>query len=83
MSTTFGINTSSFHDFELDEDGELPYWLNRDIFKEVAYRGGNIVWTNSLASMLPDETKVYPLDNSAHGVYTIGDIKKLMEQNYE
>jgi hypothetical protein len=33
-----------------------------------------------LAKSLPDETKVYALDNNGQqGVYTIGDIKQLMK----
>jgi len=39
--------------------------VNREIF-----------WTNELASMLPDDTKVIPLDNTSQGIYTIGDIKE-------
>ena len=30
----------------------------------------------SIGTLLPDETKVIPLDNTAQGIYTIGDIKK-------
>ena len=43
---------------------------------EVAYRMGRVIWGNPLAHLLPDETKVIPLDNTAQGIYTIGDIKK-------
>ena len=64
MSTTFGI---------LKEEEYIP----------VAHRSGRglgeveIVWKNELAEILPDETKVHPLDNTAQGVYTIGDLKRL------
>lgn len=82
MSTTFGINTSNFNDFELDEFGDIPEWLNPDIFKEVAFRSNGIRWKNDMAKFLPDETKVYALDNSAQGIFTIGDIKKeILEQS--
>jgi hypothetical protein len=81
MSTTFGINTSDFKDFELEDDC-LPYWVNPDIFKEVAFRSNTIRWKDELAKFLPDNTKVYPLDNSAQGIFTIGDIKKeILEQS--
>jgi len=81
MSTTFGINTTDFKDFELVDD-EIPYWINKNIFERVAFRGSTIGWRNDMARFLPDETKVYPLDNSAQGIYTIGDIKKeILEQN--
>ena len=43
---------------------------------EVAFRSNGIRFTNPLAKLLPDETPVIPLDNSAHGIFTIGDIKK-------
>jgi len=43
-------------------------------------RCGNSRWLNDLAKSLPDETKVYALDNNGQqGVYTIGDIKQLMK----
>ncbi len=81
MSTTFGINTTDFKDFELVDD-EIPYWINKNIFERVAFRSNTIGWRNDMARFLPDDTKVYPLDNSAQGIYTIGDIKKeILEQN--
>jgi len=81
MSTTFGINTTDFKDFELVDD-EIPYWINKNIFERVAFRSNTIGWRNDMARFLPDNTKVYPLDNSAQGIYTIGDIKKeILEQN--
>lgn len=43
---------------------------------EVAFRNSRIVFTNQLAELLPNETEVFPLDNSAQGIYTIGDIKE-------
>jgi hypothetical protein len=39
----------------------------------------NSRWLNDLAKSLPNETKVYALDNSQQGVYTISDIKQLMK----
>jgi hypothetical protein len=47
-----------------------------DEIVEVAFRTDYIRWENPLAHLLPDETKVEPLDNTAQGIYTIGDIKK-------
>ena len=60
MSTTFWIRTDS--------------WT----IKEVAFRW-NIEWiyfTNPIASMLDDNMKVIPLDNTAQWIHTIWDIKK-------
>jgi len=48
---------------------------------EVAHRSYYIKWENPLAHLLPNETKVEPLNNSAQGIYTIGDIKKAIENN--
>ena len=51
---------------------------------EVAYRTHYIKWLNPLAHLLPNEIKVEPLDNSAQGIFTIGDIKMTIEnQNSE
>jgi len=62
MSTTFGIITKSGKE--------------RPIARRVGGTNGAEMWfTDELAEMLPDETPVEPLDNSAQGIYTIGDIK--------
>ena len=68
MSTTFGIILKS---------GERP------IARRVGSNEGAQMWfTDELAEMLPDEVKVYPLDNTAQGIYTIGDIKNhIKKQN--
>ena len=47
---------------------------------EVAYRSNGLHWTNPLAHLLPDDTKVEPIDNTAQGIYTIGDIKKAIQE---
>lgn len=46
---------------------------------EVAFRCNGIRFINSLVELLPDNTEVEPLDNAAQGIYTIGDIKKEIE----
>ena len=49
---------------------------------EVAFRTHYIRWENKLAHLLPDDLPVIPLDNSAQGIHTIGDIKKeIQKQN--
>ena len=47
---------------------------------EVAFRSNGMRFTNSIAHLLPDDTPVIPLDNTAQGVYTIGDVKKEIEK---
>jgi hypothetical protein len=76
MSTKFGIPKRKV-DIELgDEDGIFDY-INEDFFIDVAFRenGGKMIWLNLMARVLPNSTKVYALDNSHQGIYTIGDIK--------
>lgn len=78
MSTLFGIHKLK-QDIELEDDC-LPENYSDDDFIEVAFRGNGtgIRWKNELAEFLSEDVKVYPLDNSAQGVYTIGDIKREM-----
>lgn len=60
MSTTFGV--------KIPQTNEL---------KAIAFRSSNeIKWLNALGPLLPDDTKVIPMDNSSQGIYTIGDIKQ-------
>lgn len=44
---------------------------------------GTVFFTNGLAELLPKNTKVVPLDNTAQGIYTIGDIKYFIKQQDE
>jgi hypothetical protein len=79
MSTTFGIPKEPI-DIELGDSDGIYYYINPDIFEKVWFRSlGNSRWLNDLAKSFPNETKVYALDNTQQGVYTIGDIKELMK----
>jgi hypothetical protein len=79
MSTTFGIPKEPI-DIELGDADGIFYYINPDIFEKVFFRTmNNSRWLNDLAKSLPNETKVYALDNSQQGVYTILDIKQLMK----
>jgi hypothetical protein len=79
MSTTFGIPKEPI-DIELGDADGIYYYINPDIFEKVFFRSyGNNRWLNDLAKSFPNETKVYALDTSQQGVYTIGDIKQLMK----
>ena len=44
--------------------------------EEIAFRSNYITWTNPIAHLLDDNIKVIPIDNSAQGIETIGDIRK-------
>jgi Tfp pilus assembly protein PilN len=79
MSTTFGIPKEPI-DIELGDADGIFYYINPDIFEKVFFRTMyNSRWLNDLAKSLPEETKVYALDNTQQGVYTISDIKQLMK----
>jgi hypothetical protein len=87
MSTTFGVYKG---DGEIElEDDILPsnFFEDEDmldeVFIKVAYRGnqkGYNYWKNDLAQFLNDDIKIYPLDNSSQGIYTIGDFRKLLNE---
>ncbi len=48
---------------------------------DVAYRTTEgIVWVNRLAHMLPDAVRVIPLDNTAQGIHTVGDLRKEIQR---
>lgn len=79
MSTTFGIPREPI-DIELGDEDGVYYYINTEIFDKVWFRSRhNSRWLSDLAKLLPDDTRVYALDNSQQGVYTIGDIKKFNE----
>ena len=85
MSTTFGIPQRQVELNKLvDEDGELYDYIDTSFFERVFFRSmKNSRWMNSLASRLPDDTRVFPLDNTAQGIYTIGDIKNFLKAEDE
>jgi len=51
----------------------------KDDYVEVAFRSNGMRFINKLAELLPNDTPVIPLDNTAQGVYTIGDVKREIE----
>jgi hypothetical protein len=82
MSTTFGIPVYPVDDaILLDEEGELQPYISKNFFNDIFFRSfKNSRWLNDFANKLPDDTKVYALDNSPQGIYTIGDIKKFLKE---
>jgi hypothetical protein len=81
MSTTFGIPQRQVELSKLiDENGDLHDYIDTSFFEKVFFRGGHSRWLNPLASRLSDDTRIFPLDNTAQGIYTIGDIKKFLKQ---
>jgi hypothetical protein len=79
MSTKFGILTQNIdHEKLVDEDGDLLDYISRDIFEPIFFRGINTRWLSAVGVYLPDDMKVYALDNTQQGIFTIGDIKKFL-----
>ena len=86
MSTQFGVLKPKYEKLREDIDADTECagsnW-GYDLFILVAFRGngGPFRWEDETASIFANETKVYPLDNSAQGIFTIGDIKKEIKNN--
>lgn len=77
MSTTFAVHIDDLYKYGTYQFGDdhLDEFLDGNVV--VAFRSSNnISLLNPLAVLLPDDTPVIPLDNTAQGIYTIGDIKK-------
>ena len=83
MSTTFGIlRINVDHDKLVDEDGELLEYISENIFEPIFFRSRTRCrWLNSIAKHVSDDTRVYALDNTAQGIYTIKDVKELLERD--
>ena len=80
MSTTFGIPREPIN-IELGDNDGVYYYINTEIFEKVFFRSmGRSRWLSDLAKMLPDDTRVYALDNTQQGVFTIGDIKNSIKK---
>lgn len=81
MSTTFGIPRKPI-EIELGDEDGVFYYIDTDIFEKVWFRSmGRSRWLSDLAKSLPDDTRVYALDNSQQGIFTIGDIKRYEESS--
>lgn len=79
MSTVFAIIKQELLSKTSQEKDFLDI-KNEDCI-EIAVRSNNgrISWCNHfhiLLDYLPEDTKVFALDNSAQGIYTISDLKK-------
>lgn len=90
MSTTFAILNSETENINLDnfKEGDIiSDYIEDDIdidslFMNVAFRtNDSIYWTNQIAKHLNDHIKVYPIDNTSQGIFTIGDIRKKILKN--
>jgi len=85
MSTTFGILRIGIdHDKIVDEDGDLLEYISENIFEPVFFRSlNNSRWLTSFGPYLDSKLKVYALDNTQQGIYTIKDCKELIKKEYD
>ena len=82
MSTLFGIPIREV-DIELGDENGIFDYISEDFFQDVALRSNSdkFRWIMALADELPETTRVYALDNSHQGIYTIRDIKNEIEKS--
>lgn len=84
MSTKFGVFKLDY-EFALENDS-LPEGFEDEDFFVVAVRrnGGELYWHHSISDvadkLFDDNVLVYPLNNSAQGIFTIGHIKREMRK---
>lgn len=85
MSTTFGILKLDIkHDKIVDKDGDLLEYISENIFEPVFFRSyNNSRWLTHLGPYISDDIKVYALDNTQQGIFTIKDCKNLLKQQNE
>ena len=80
MSTTFGMLIEQIdHDKLVDKDGDLHFYISRTIFEPVFFMGAHSYWKSNIGQYLADDLKVYALDNTQQGIYTIKDIKQYLK----
>ncbi len=60
------------------------FWVINDSGEiiEVAFRSEYIRFTNPIASMLPIDTEVIPMDNTPQWIFTIRDLKMAINNQY-
>jgi hypothetical protein len=74
MSTKFIIPNRAI---AIDEYGQLDEELHEEEYVVVARRSSGCRWVGDMKILhkhINPETKVYPLDNSPQGIYTIQDL---------
>lgn len=81
MSTKFGILTENIeHSLLVNEDGDLHNYISNEIFEPVFFRGTYSRWLTIFGKFLPDDMRVYALDNTQQGIFTIKDCKDFLNK---
>ena len=85
MSTTFGVLKEYVDASKIvDEDGDLLWYISESAFEPVFFRSmRNSRWLNALGQHADDHIRVYALDNTQQGIYTIKDCKKLLKKEQD
>lgn len=85
MSTKFGILTENVeHSLLVDKYGDLHGYISREIFEPVFFRGTNSSrWLTIFGKFLPDDMRVYALDNTQQGIFTIKDCKDFLNKELD
>lgn len=85
MSTTFGIlKIPVDYDKLVDEDGDLLPYISENVFEPIFFRSmRNSRWLSPIVWALSDDTRVFALDNTHQGIFTIEDCKNLLKQEYD
>ena len=82
MSTQFAILNK---DVEiLNGDNPINGLIEDEDYTIIAHRSNGITFLypyHCIISLLNDDVKVYPVDNTPQGIYTLGDIRKLIKNN--
>lgn len=81
MSTTFGIPLYPVDEkILIDEEGCLQPYISLSFFHDVFFRGTSSRFLNPIAEHIDENTRVYPLNNTPQGIYTIKDCKEFLKQ---
>jgi hypothetical protein len=85
MSTTFGVLKEYVDPSKIvDEDGDLLWYISENAFEPIFFRSmRQSRWLNWTGAYMNDNTRVYALDNTQQGIYTIKDCKELLKKEQE
>ena len=82
MSTTFGVLKEYIdHDKIVDENGEILWYISENAFEPIFFRSMyQSRWLHWSGQYADDNVRVYALDNTQQGIYTIKDCKELLNK---